>query len=79
MFLRGAFARFEVVQTNRERFAFLQAFAFLRGEAINLEHDGLNLLTKQPRGILQRFELAFARGNGDFLLAQFRLRLLQAR
>ena len=48
------------------------------GQAFDLEHDGLNLLAQQAGGILQRLELAFARGDGHFLLAQFGLRLLQA-
>ena len=45
------------------------AHKLLRGEAFNLKHDGFDFLTQQPRRILQRLELAFARRDGDFLLA----------
>ena len=78
LFLAGAFAGFQFVQLRRQRAALLQTFLFLRGEALNFKNDRLNFLVQQPVGILQRVELAFARGDGDFLLAQFRLRLLQA-
>ena len=46
---------------------------------MHLEHYRFNLLIQQTIGILQRLELAFARGDGDFLHAQLRLRLLQRR
>ena len=78
-FLAGAFARFEFVQLRRQRVAFLQTFLLLRGEALDFKNDRLDFLVQQPVGILQRVELALARGDGDFLLAQFRLRLLQRR
>ena len=78
LFLAGAFARFQFAQLRRQRAAFLRAFLFLRGEALDFKNDRLDFLVQQPVGILQRVELAFARGDGDFLLAQFRLRLLQA-
>jgi hypothetical protein len=57
----------------------LQTFLFLRGKALHLEHDGLNLLPEHARGALQRVDLALSRGDGDFLVAEFRLRLLEAR
>ena len=79
LFLAGAFARFQFVQLRRQRAAFLQTFLLLRGEALDFKNHRLDFLVQQPVGILQRVELAFARGDGDFLLAQFRLRLLQAR
>ena len=58
--------------------AFLRAFLFLRGQALDFKNHRLDFLVQQPVGILQRVEFAFARGDGHFLLAQFRLRLLQA-
>ena len=63
---------------RRQRLAFLQAFLLLRGQALDFKNDRLDFLVQQPVGILQRVEFALARGDGDFLLAQFRLRLLQA-
>jgi hypothetical protein len=66
------------MQLRRQRAAFLQAFLFLRRQALDFKNHRLNFLVQQPVRILQRVELAFARGNGHFLLAQFRLRLLQA-
>ena len=77
-FLAGAFARFQFGQLRRQRVPLLQTFLFLRGEALDFKNHRLDFLVQQPVGILQRVELAFARGDGDFLLAQFRLRLLQA-
>ena len=58
--------------------ALLQPFLFLRGQALNLINDRVDLLVQQALGILQRVELAFVRGDGHFLGAQFGLRLLQA-
>src|ERR1035437_2116100 len=75
--LSGAFARFKFVQAGRERLAFLQTFLLLRGKTLHFKYDCLDFLVQQAVGILQRLELALARGNGNFLLAQFRLRLLQ--
>ncbi len=78
LFLAGAFARFQFIQPGGERLAFLQTFLLLCGEALHFKHDGLDLLVEQTVGILQRLEFTFTRGDGDFLHAQFRLRLLQA-
>ena len=66
------------VGPGRQPGALLQAFLLLRGQALNLINDRVDLLVQQPLGILQRVELAFVRGDGDFLGAQFGLRLLQA-
>ena len=49
-----------------------------RGEALNFKNDRLNFLMQQPVGILQRVELAFACGNGDFAGTQLRLGLMKA-
>ena len=69
-------------RTRRARAAsaarFCSAFLFLRGQALNLVNDGVDLLVQQALGILQRIELAFVRGDGHFLGAQLGLRLLQA-
>ena len=77
LFLRLALAGFQFVQPCRQRLAFLRAFGFLRREAFHLEHHRVNALVQEAIGIVQRIELALARGDGDFLLAQFHLRLLQ--
>ena len=58
--------------------ALLLPFLLLGGQALDLVNDGVDLLVQQALGILQRIELAFARGDGHFLGAQFGLRLLQA-
>ena len=79
LLLPGTFAGFEFVQLRRQRLAFLQTFLLLRGEALHFKNDRLDFLVQQTVGIFQRLEFAFARGNGDFLFAQFRLRLLQTR
>src|ERR1035437_7745013 len=73
LLLSGAFTRYEFVQLGRERLAFLQTFLLLRGKTLHFKHDRLDFLVEQAVGILQRLELALARGNGNFLLTQFRL------
>jgi hypothetical protein len=57
--------------------AFLQAFLFLRGQALDLIDNSLNLLLQQPLGILQGALFSFVRGDGNFLGAEFGLRLLE--
>ena len=76
--LAGLLARFQRRRPLGQRGALVVAFLFLRGEALDFVNDGVDLLVQQAAGILQRIELALARGDGDFLLAQFVLRLLQA-
>ena len=75
---RALLARFAFAGLGRQRGALLQAFLFLRGQALDLINDRVDLLVQQALGILQRVELAFVRGDGHFLGAQFGLRLLQA-
>ena len=75
--LAGPFARFALVGLGRQPGALLQPFLFLGGQALNFINDRVNLLVQQPLGILERVELAFMRGDGHFLGAQFDLRLLQ--
>ncbi len=58
--------------------AFARAFRLLRRQAVDLINDGLDLLRQHARGIFQRLEFALARGDGHFLRAQLRLRLLQS-
>ena len=76
--LAGLLARFAFPGPGRQPGALLQPFLFLRGQALDLINDRINLLVQQALGILQRVELAFVRGDGDFLGAQLGLRLLQA-
>ena len=76
-FLSDAFAGFEIAQVCRQRLAFLQTFLLLRRETLDFKNHRLNFLMQQTVGVLQRLELAFARGDGDFLHAQLRLRRLQ--
>ena len=72
-----ALAGFEFGGLLGERGAFLRAFLFLRGEALDFVNDGVDLLVQQPLRSLQRVEFALMRGDGHFLLAQFGLRLLK--
>jgi len=75
--LAGPFARFALIGPGCQPGALLQPFLFLRGQALNLINNRINLLVQQPLGIVERVELAFMRGDGHFLRAQFNLRLLQ--
>ena len=77
-FLGNFFVHFTLGHLAGERGALLVPFLLLRGEALDFVNDRVDFLVQHALGILQRLELAFVRGDGDFLRAQFRLRLLQA-
>ena len=77
-FLGGLLAHFARGHLLGEGGALGVPFLLLRGEALNFVNDGVDLLVQDALGILQRLELAFVRGDGDFLSAQFSLGLLKA-
>ena len=79
LLLTNPLARFTFPGLSRQSGALLQPFLFLRGQALNLVDDGINLLMEQSLGILQRIELAFVSSNRHLLGTQFDLRLLQTR
>ena len=70
-------AGFKLADLGGEGGAFLRSFLLLGGKALDLVDHRLDLLVEQSLRTLQRVELALMRGNGNFLLAQFLLRLLQ--
>ena len=77
--LQLPFVTLQFADPRRQRPALLLSFLFLRRQALDFVNDRVDFLVQHPPGILQRVVLAFARGDVDFLCAQFVLRLLQAR
>ena len=78
LLLGGALAGFEFAGLRGQARRVFHAFPLLRGEALDLIDDGVNLLVQERWEFLEGVEFALVRGDGDFLAAQFRLRLLQA-
>ncbi len=68
----------ELGDAGGELRAFLGGFAVCAGEAVQLEGDVLDLLRELALAVLERAELAFTAGHGDFLLTELRSRLLDA-